>query len=58
MYNEHVSIKYQITLPEPLADEMDLRTALQRGSTARATEEKYVAAAYLGESAVHEAVIE
>jgi hypothetical protein len=22
MYNEHVSIKYQITLPEPLADEM------------------------------------
>jgi N-acetylmuramoyl-L-alanine amidase len=35
---------WKVRYGEPLADEMDLRTALQRGSTARATEEKYVAA--------------
>ena len=29
---------------EPLADEMDLQTALQRGSAAKASEEKNVAA--------------
>ena len=35
---------WKVRYGEPLADEMDLKTALQRGSTAKATEEKDVAA--------------
>ena len=35
---------WKVRYGEPLADEMDLKTALQRGSAAKATEEKNVAA--------------